>query len=259
MKKLISLLFVASLFLIGFNSCEQQEEKPGIPGMGDTPGELEIATPFTAPEGIVIDLESQEETNLENIFSSEANLKSLNKQTSCIGCGGCRYKGKFKIWIRVKLNIQNISDKKKCFKIPAGTIFKVSNPLAQNGITISPIKICVNKRSICKKSLWLMCLNEGKDGSSMNVTYKIVGVTASKPILGLIRCIKNKKVNIEWYFDFIQKTKLKTVSVDKNLETYIDIADHIQNAIWQITNDGKDLTEEQLSYFDALPDLPEEE
>jgi hypothetical protein len=259
MKKIIVLFFVASLFLIGFNSCEQQEEKPGIPGMGDTPGELEIAEPFVAPEGIAIDLESQEEANLENVFSTEANLKSINKKyCGCLGCGGSKLNGKLKIWIRVKLNIQNISDKKKCFKIPAATIFKVSNPLAQNGITISPIKICVERRSKCQKSLWLMCLNKGKDGSSLKVTYKIVGVTASKPILGLVRCIKHKKVNIEYYLKFVPKAKLKAVAEDDYLETYADIADNIQNAIWQITNDGESLTEEQFSYFESLPDIEEE-
>jgi len=256
MKKLLSLFFIAFLFLVGFNSCEQQEEQPGIPGMGDTPGELEIAEPFVAPEGIAIDLESQEEANLENVFSTEANLKSINKKhCGCLGCGGSKVHGKLKIWIRVKLNIQNISNKKRCFKIPAGTIFKVSNPHAQNGITISPIKICVERRSKCQKSLWLMCLNKGKDGSSLNVTYKIVGVAASKPILGLISCIKHKKVNIEYYFKFVPKAKLKAVVEDDYLETYADIADHIQNAIWQITNDGKSLTEEQISYFSSLPDL----
>jgi hypothetical protein len=103
-----------------------------------------------------------------------------------------------------------------------------------------------------------MCLNKGKDGSSLKVTYKIVGVTASKPILGLVRCIKHKKVNIEYYLKFVPKAKLKAVAEDDYLETYADIADNIQNAIWQITNDGESLTEEQFSYFSSLPDIEEE-
>ena len=257
MKKLINLLFVVSLFLIGFNSCEQQNEKPGIPGMGDTPGELEIAKPFTAPEGVTIGFESQEESNLDNVFSSEANLKSISKHRncSCLGCGGSKQNGKLKIWIRLEVKIQNITNKKRCFKIPAGTVFKVSNPKWQNGITVSPIKICVAGRTWCKKSLWLMCLNKGRYGSAKKVTYKIMGVTASKPILNLIHCVSTKKVNIDWYLDIQPKIKLKSALEEDNLETYADIADHIQNAIWQITNDGKDLTEEQISYFNSLPDI----
>jgi hypothetical protein len=258
MKKLISLFFIISLFLIGFTACEQTDEPGGIPGMGDTPGELEISEPFTPPEGITIDLEGLEETTLEDVFSTEAYLKSVNGRRRIKGCGGSRYKGKLKIWINVKLSVQNTGNTKECFTIPCGTVFKVSNPQAQNGIVISPIKLCVDKRSRCDFSLWLMCLNKGKDGSSMNVTYKIVGVTASKPIWNILRYVKRKKCNIEWYANFEPNAKLKTVSEAGDLETYSDIADHIQNAIWQITNEGKDLSEEQISYFESLPDAPEE-
>jgi len=254
MKKLISLFFVASLFLIGFTACEQQGEEPGIPGMGDTPGELEIAETFTAPEGVIINLETLDEANIENALSSQNQLKSTEGFFFRRGCGGSQWNGNFKVWIRVKLDVQNTSNQKWCFNIPAGTVFQVSDPSYQNGITISPIKICVESKGFCNVELWLMCLNRGKDGSTANVTYKILGVTGNARMWNLVRKLRYKRCNIEWYLNVDPSAKLKSATAE-NIETYKELADQIQNAIWQLTNDGEDLTEEQIKYFESLPDI----
>ena len=69
--------------------------------------------------------------------------------------------------------------------------------------------------------------------------------------LGLI---KRKKCNIEWYLNIDPAAKLKA-SYAEDLETYMDIADHIQNTFWKITNDGENLSDEDIQYFESLPDI----
>ena len=224
--------------------------------MGDTPGALEISESFTAPEGVVINLETLDEGTLESVLSTQSKLKSTEGFFFRRGCGGSHYGGDFKVWIRVKLDVQNTSNNKMCFNIPAGTVFQVSDPSYQNGMTISPIQICVESQGFCNVELWLMCLNRGKDGSEANVSYKILGVTGNARMWNLVRRLKNKRCNIEWYLNIEESAKLKSAT-DAEIEKYKEMADHIQNAIWQITNDGQDLTQEQIDYFDSLPDIEE--
>jgi len=258
MKKLASILFIATLFLIGFTSCEKQQvlDTPGnIPGMGDTPGELQIQEEFKVPDGIVMNTEVQgnEEADIESIFSKNI-LKSTNGNHLRKGCGGSKHNNKFKLWIRVKITAQNTTGKKRCFTIPAGTVFQVSDPAYQNGITINPIQICIEANGFCNVDIWLVCLNHGKRGSNTNLTYKILGITSSQPIGNIINLLKKKKCNIEYYLANNPSNKLKSAN-SEGIDTYMDIADHIQNAIWQITNEGKNLTEEQIQYFESLPDV----
>ncbi|NPA37548.1 MAG: hypothetical protein GXO47_11955 [Chlorobi bacterium] len=254
MKNLITFLFILPLVFIGISSCEQQSEEPGIPGMGDTPGELEISEPFVTPEGVTISLQTLDEETIDNIFSSQPYLKSTNGNGYQKGCGGSRFNNQFKVWIRVQLDVQNTNSNKVCIDIPAGTVFQVSDPAYQNGITISPIQICTDPFSICHTELWLMCVNKGKDGSETNVSYKILGVTGNAKMKNLISRLTHKKCNIEWYLDIVNANALKASDIDP-IEQYTDIADHIQNAIWQLTNDLEDLSEEQIEYFESLPEI----
>ena len=246
MKKIVNLFFIASLFLIGFTSCEQQTEEPGgIPGMGETPGELEIAEPFVAPQGIAINLESQDETTLDAILSSSSqNVLKNSVIPSFVGCAGNMYNEHLNIWILVKLTITNDSDQRMCIDIPAGTVFEVSEPGFQNGIVVCPITLCLDGKSTIDVTLSLMCLNKGYDGSTTDVTYKWRGVTASPIMQNFCKMFAKKKCKMEDY-DLSNSTERKK---------YSDIVDHIQKAIWNLTNDGRELTQDQIDYFNSLPD-----
>jgi len=257
MKKFINLFFITSLFLIGFTACEQQTEEPGgIPGMGDTPGELEIAEPFVAPEGVTIDVTGLDEIRIDNTAGT-AKLKSVMWNFDNVyGCGG-DYDDRtndYVFWITVNIYVNNISNNEICTTIPEGTVFKVSDANAQNGITTEDITICVKPNTEYVCSLVLMCLNKGQNGSSENLFYEILGTTDSDVIKELLEYLKGKKIGIEWYWNCNESAGLKSANAD-GIETYMDIADHIQNAIWQLTNDGKKLTKEQIDYFKSLPDL----
>ena len=256
MKKLINLFFIATLFLIGFTACEQTDEPGGIPGMGDTPGELEIAEPFVAPEGLSIEVSGLDELTLED-GAGIAQLKSTQSRCSIHGVGGSRYKNRFKVWIRTNIWISNISNKKICTTLRRGLIFKVSKEGYQHGILVKPVKICINPNTEQNIELWLMCINKGKDGSKHKLKYHIAGITASKVINNLLNYLKGKKIDVSDYCNVNPSAKLKSTTADDMVE-YQEIADHIQNAIWQLTNEGKDLSQEQIDYFNSLPDDVEE-
>jgi hypothetical protein len=252
MKKFINLFFILALVAIGFTSCEEKEETPnGIPGMGYTPGELEIEKPFVVPEGITI-------TGLEGLedvpTDVQTQLKSSQYRFFRRGCGGSFFRHNFRAWITVKLIFQNSSSDKRCITLPPGLVFEVNKPGYQHGITIAPIEVCIKGNSASTVSLYLMCINKGKDGSDTNVKYSIKGVTGAKKILRLINRLKNKKVNWQDYINSLPSTHLKSTNADE-IEKYREVADAIQNDIWTLTNDGVDLSKEQIEYIESIPML----
>jgi len=256
MKRIINLFFIASLFLIGFTACEQNEKPGGIPGMGDTPGELEVAKPFVAPEGVSIDVNGSGVLSI-NDAADKAELKSSmgwNFGNTC-GCGGSFHgNNKFVFWITVNISINNITNSEKCITIPFGTVFKVSDPRAQNGILLEDVNICVKANHEKKCKVMLMCLNKGRHGSIEDIYYNILGITNSDLIKELLNYLKGKKIGIEHYIEISSSAGLKSASTE-GLVKYKEIADHIQNAIWKLTNEGKSLSQEDIEYFQSLPDI----
>ena len=256
MKKFINLFFILALVAVGFTSCEEKEEVPGgIPGMGNTPGELEIKEPFVAPEGITINLESENEATLGSLFSTQTQLKSTNRSSNSIrGCGGSIFGNDLTFWIKVKLTIQNTASEERCFELPAGLVFKVSDKEYQHGIVVSPVKICVEGNSFCDFSLVLMCINKGRNGTDTDVTYEMVGLTQSTQMWTLINLLYNRMVNIGFYLGDTPAAGLKSANT-LDLEKYKEVADHIQNAVWTITNTEEGLSQEQIEYFKNLPEI----
>jgi len=253
MKKLVNLFFILALVAVGFTSCEEKKEVPdGIPGMGNTPGELEIKEAFVAPEGITISgLEGIENVSTD---ATQAQLKSSQFSFLRRGCGGSYYRHSFVAWIAVKLIFHNSNTGERCVTLPQGLVFKVNKSGYQNGLLVSPVKVCLEGNSRRTVSLYLMCINKGKEGAKADIKYSIEGITGAKKIWNLLNRLKGKKVNWEDYLASLPSTQLKSANADA-LEQYKEIADAIQNDIWTITNDGVDLSEEQLEYIESIPML----
>jgi hypothetical protein len=261
MKRKINLLIIGMLFLMGFTACEDIEKPGGIPGMGNTPGELEIEEPFVAPDGITIDVEGMD---LISVKGSDglANLKSPDGWDwgRTYGWGGS-YHGredtlkKFVFWVTVKLTINNLSNSDISFTLPKGTVFKVSDQKAQNGITLEDVTFSVEAKKDYQCQLMLMCLNKGRHGSDADLSYEILGTTASGLLKDLIGYLQNKKIAIENYL-IVDGTEnnLKSIST-RDFEKYKEISNHVQNLIWKLTNDGKELSQEDMEYFHSLPDI----
>ncbi len=253
MKKFINLFFILAIVAVGFTSCEEKEEvSSGIPGMGDTPGELEIKDAFVAPEGITISgLEGLENVSTD---ANQAQLKSSQFSFSRRGCGGSYFRNKFVAWITVKAIFNNSNNGERCITLPAGLVFEVNKPGYQHGITVSPVKICIEGNSQRTVSLYLMCINKGEKGADADVKYTIKGTTGAKRILRLLNRLKDRKVNWQHYVSGLSSAQLKSVNTD-DVEKYREIADAIQNDIWTITNDMEDLSEQQIEYIESIPML----
>ncbi len=260
MRKFVNLFFILAIVAVGFTSCEEKEEVPGgIPGMGDTPGELEVKEPFTLPEGLVIsDVQGVDEgvVTVDDILNPSSQLKSSQyvDLADLYGCGGSYLRNTFRAWITIRLTIQNTSAERKCFRFQQGLLFEVSDPQYQNGVLCNDVDICLEPNTYRHVYLWVVCINKGKDGSSANVTYKLKGVSDSKTLWDqCFNRIKGKRTNWRHYSDGTS-TALKSATT-YDIEQYKEAADHIQNAVWTLTNDGVDLTEEQVDYLENLPDF----
>ncbi len=243
------------------SACEQENEEPGgIPGMGETPGELEIREPFVPPEGVTYEVKGGEELTLADILASEqTKLKSTNECPEKLikGSGGNLYHGKLRIWITVKLTFTNKSNINRRITLPQGLIFKVVEKGYQNGILLQRIIFYVKARSVRTISIIAYCLNRGRDGSNEDLHYTIPGVTDSKVLWKkLLKSLENRNVNIENFITTPTSSSLKAINAE-GIEKYIEIADHLQKMVWTLTNDGKDLSQKQIDYIETIPVLEE--
>ncbi len=261
MKKSIILFIILTLIVVGFSSCEGKEDVPAkIPGMGDTPGELEVKESFILPDGIEInDVQGIDQgvITVDNFLKPSNQLKSSQdfNPSDIFGCGGSFHSNAFRTWITIRLIIQNSSQEKKCFKFEQGLLFEVSNQEYQDGILCNDVDICLEPNVNRVVYLWIVCVDKGKKGSSADVTYKIKGVSSSRTLWNqCLNRIKHKKTNIKQYWSDSSPSAQKSATIC-DLEKYKEVADHIQNAIWTLTNDGNDLSEEQVENLENIPDI----
>jgi len=262
MNRVISMFVIASLMLISFNSCEKVSEAPGgIPGMGETPGELEISEPFVPPNGVTYEVMGGQELTLTNVASSaQTGLKSVsdNSKEKIYGSGGSIHNNKFRFWIIVKLKFTNISNKDRRITLKEGMIFKVVEKGYQNGILLKKVIFYVRKHTTRTVSILAYCVNRGRNGSNENLHYTIPGVTKSKIMWEeLLESLKGRQVNIENFIEQTPSPSLKSVNAG-GLEKYKEIADHLQNMVWTLTNDGKKLSQEQRDFIQTIPFVEEE-
>ncbi len=261
MKKIVSMFIVASLIVIGFTSCEQESEAPGgIPGMGETPGELEIREPFVPPDGVTYEVVGGEELTLADVIGSEqTELKSTSGYPGefICGSGGSLYQGELKFWITVKLTFTNISNTNRRITLKEGLIFKVVEKGFQNGCLLKRVIFYVKAHSSRTVSILAYCLNRGRDGSNENLHYTIPGVTDSDILWKeLLESLKDRQVNIENFIEQTPSPSLKSINAG-GIEKYKEIADHLQKMVWTLTNDGKELSQEQKDYIESIPVLEE--
>ncbi len=262
MKRVIDLFLIALLSLFCFNSCEQQSEVPGgIPGMGETPGELEIREPFNLPAGVTCEIKGGDMLTMTDLINSEQTRLKSSSTFVCdkiYGSGGSFYGEEFKFWIIVRLTFNNMSDVNRRITLKDGLIFKVLEEGYQNGILLNKAIFYVKPYTTRTVCIAAYCLNRGRDGSNEDLHYTIPGVTDSDVLWeNLLSSLENRKVNIE---NFITPpglpSSLKAVN-DDGIEKYMEIADHLQNMVWTLTNDGKELSREQKDYLESLPFVEE--
>ncbi len=259
MKTQIKLLVIIITILF-LASCEKKENiSAGIPGMGETEGELEIKETFVATDGtldgITFNIQGAEQITSDDLLSPSQNqLKSTSLHWNYYGCGGSWHNSSFKFWIRIKLTLTNSSDSEKCVVFPAGLVFKVNEPGYQNGILLQRVRVCIDPNTTKQIYLFTFCLNKGRDGSNANVTYTMPGITGSDWLWKyMLNILENKKINIENFLYTSSSAQLKLAN-ELDLTKFEEVSDHLQNAVWTLTNDGEELSQEQIDYLHSIPE-----
>jgi hypothetical protein len=228
MKKLLFSILVVGAFLM--SSCQKDEEVdvPGnIPGMGDNTAALEVK-PVSLPANVAVVGEIKG-------YEGDSNKSSSLFPNFKLFGSGCNY-------VTLEYTLRNDNRYPVTVFIPAGTIFRSNNASFQHGILLQWVWVCIPANSQRTIVLYLYCLNWGKDYSSSSCTYEMVGQTLSAPIQSLLDMLKFKKINFEFY----KGSKSNQLS---------DLTNALQEAIWGLTNHGRQVSNEHKEFFRGLPEL----
>nr|WP_321412675.1 hypothetical protein [uncultured Carboxylicivirga sp.] len=253
MKKILYLLLIG--FILFLSSCSEeleQAETPGnIPGMGNTPGSIEVMGQITLPDGVVIDGDIKGSS--EFTTSASAILKSEGGGDDHEEGGGCDHgsehqpgqegrceHGSGGQWVAVDLTIVNTTDLEKEIILPAGCVFECQEDGYQHGILIQEIFIKIMGRGAINIKLNLYCLNRGKDGSNATLTYQLRGIASSKNMGHLTTKLEGKKIDVIYFRD--------------TPEEYQNLISELQKLVWAITNDNG-IDEHGWNFIDSIPDL----
>ncbi len=244
MRKLLNLIMVSSLIL--FVACQDDDTKVeetagNIPGMGNTPGDLEVSE-YNLPEGLEIVGDISGILESESTVAQEyASLKATNTSSKRFyGCGGT--------YIQVQLTLKNNIERRRTCFFPPGLIFKVNNNDHQHAFNLCWTWFCFEPLETRTIVLYLFCINRGRTESLVNTVYEILGKTTSVNMKWLANRCNGKRMNWECF------SHNKTQSYLKSGDTYEEVAGEMQEVIWALTN-GDGLTEEQEAYIDELPSL----
>lgn len=242
MKKNLLLLLVAFSLVI-FNSCEKSnsDELGQIPGMGNTDGELQIKSPFVMPNGINI---IGEVTGVKIPGTKSGELKPAIDSKSAYECyGSGRY-------VRLKITLLNTKNYPLTVFFPKGLMWQCNFGNFQHALQIQTSWVCLQANSSRTIVVDLYCVNLGIPSPDETGTYKILGVTSSKVMWNLLNLIGWKRVNYEMY-NFSKGTK--------SGPTYDEITEKLQTIVWNLTNNGIDITEQDKEFINSIPELADEE
>ena len=236
MKKV--LLGIAALSLIFVSCTKVAEESAGnIQGMGNTPGNLEIESPFVLPEGIVL---VGDITGLDNSAAKAGDSKAIAPY--CYGSGGKM--------IKLKITLLNTSNKYKTIFFPKGLLWKCNQEGYQDALLCQTTWCTVEPNSQRTILMDLYCINYGRDPSDNLSSYRILGITSSKIIWSFLNRIGWRKINFEhWY----------SPSKGDAQPSYEEITERFQNIVWDLTNHGVEISDEDKAFIESIPELAPEE
>jgi hypothetical protein len=242
MKKLLHLLLAISL--IGFISCEKNvPETPGkIPGLGNTPGEIQIKKAFVMPEGINV---LGEVSGLDNPVAKDE-LKPLlfndSKTAAPHYASGCV--------VRLKLTVLNTKNHPRTVFFPKGLIFKCINNNYQHGLTCQTFWVTLAPNE--KRTIYidLYCLQLGIPAPDQDGKYAIWGVTDSRVLWDLLDKIGWRKINFEWiYRNLLSKGPMQEGP------SYEEITTKLQTMVHNLTNNGIPLSAEDEAFLNSIPEI----
>lgn len=247
MKKLLLLLLAISL--IGFNSCEKKvSEAPGkIPGLGNTPGEIQIKEHFVMPEGISV---IGEIAGLENPAAKDE-LKPLlvNNSKSSVPHYGSG------LVVRLKLTVLNSRNNPRTVFFPKGLIWKcINNGTYQHGITCQIFWVTLAPNEKRTVYIDLYCTQNGIPAPDQDGKYVIWGITDSDLLWDLLNKIGWRIINFDWiYHNTLNKGTMAEGP------TYEEITLRLQTMVHNLTNNGIPISAEDEAFLNTIPELAPEE
>ena len=237
------IVFTLALVLIGLVSCERYEPEAegNIPGMGDTPGKLEIISEFEVPDGIHIlgNIVGTQDQNTSGSFKSTNNSKA---DFSCYGSGQ---------QVRLKVTFLNSSTYGRTIFLPKGLVWECLLGNAQHGLQVQTTWISLNPNETKTVVIDLYCVNLGLPGPGVNDTYRILGVTSSRILWYFLDYIGWRKVNYEM---IVGNDGAKTDG-----PSYDEITARFQVMVHNLTDRGIELTQDDIDFIRSIPKLPEEQ
>lgn len=231
-------------FLIGLSvtflliSCQKQdqEELARIPGMGDTPGELQIEKPFTLPSDVKI---LGDITGIDDSGAKSGESKSFY----LYGSGGRM--------IKLKITLLNTSNSWKTVFFLKGLVWKSLVPGYQSAICLQTTWVSLMPNSQRTFYIDLYCINQGLNPSDGNSLFQILGITSSPIIQDLLKLISWRMINYEWIYGYINNKSLMTGP------SYDEITERLQQVVWNLTNNGIPVSSDDKAFIESIPLLPE--
>jgi hypothetical protein len=215
-------LLILSLFFL--SSCEKDKlDSPGnIPGMGSNSDELQIKELYTLPKEISI----------------------IGSITEGFDWSLPRYGGGS---VHMKITLLNHGNSDRTVFFPKGLIFKCNSPDNHNLMVLQTCWICLKQNSSKTFIQDAYCINHArKHPADPGITFEMLGLSDSQVINNLLDMISWRKINYEM---------IVGSSSVLNRDKYNEIMEHLMNTVWNLTDKGIDITDENRAFIENIPEL----
>lgn len=225
----IRLIFLLAFVLGGLSSCEKEMiDSPGnIQGMGSNQEKPEIKSVFELPDGIFL---------VNQIKEPDLNDTTKSK----FGSGKSE---------RLKITLFNSTSSSRTVFLPKGLIFKNSIPGYHNGILLQTTWMTIDAGTRRDVIVELYCINSGLIHDGQDSDYYFLGVTDSPTFWRLLDIIGWRKINYEMIYGSFKGSQPVTPSGP----AYSDITTRLQTIIWNLTDLGIDISDEDKKFIQSIP------
>jgi len=223
---LFYLFTIISLTLI---SCTKElPDSPGnIPGMGTSLDKFEIRDIYELPNGIYL-IDQIKEPDLKDTVSSK------------FGSGKNE---------RLKIALYNSNTSPRTVFFPKGLIFKNSVQGYHNGILLQTTWVTLEAGVRREIIVELYCINSGLLHDNQDSHFNFLGVPDSPTFSRLLDMISWRKINYEMIYGSFKGSQPVTPSGP----AYSDITARLQTIVWNLTDLGISISEEDQKFIESIP------
>jgi len=226
-KKYLFYLFLIITVTLGSCSKELLDSPGTIPGMGNNLDNLEVKDIYELPRGIYL-INQIKEADLKDTASSK------------FGSGKNE---------RLKITLFNSNTSPRTVFFPKGLIFKNSIPGYHNGILLQTTWVTLEAGDRREIIVELYCINSGLLHNNQESHYNFLGISDSPTILQLLDLLSWRKINYEMIYGSFKGSQPVTPSGP----AYSDITARLQTIVWNLTDLGISISEEDQKFIESIP------